>query len=128
MRLWMIALLLTTMPLADGCAASRPERDGPDAFVQEGYASYYSRRSQSRRTASGEIFDNQRLTAAHRTLPFGTRVRVTHIATGRSVVVTITDRGPFLRDRVIDVTRRAARRLGMLRSGTARVRLEVISD
>jgi rare lipoprotein A len=67
------------------------------------------------------------LTAAHRTLPFGTRVRVTNLENGRSVVVTITDRGPFRKGRVIDVSRRAAGKLGFLREGTTRVRVEVVS-
>ena len=66
------------------------------------------------------------LTAAHRTLPFGTHVQVTNLSNGRSVVVTITDRGPFARGRVIDVSRRAARKLAFLRDGTTRVRLEVV--
>ncbi len=79
-----------------------------------------------RTTASGESFDPDRLTAAHRTLPFGTRVRVTNLENGRSVVVTITDRGPFRRGRVIDVSGRAARRLGFAAQGVARVRLDVL--
>src|SRR5262245_10707309 len=123
-----VLLLLGSLAPTTGCAASRPAKELSWGFFEEGMASYYSRVQEGRRTASGEIFANDRLTAAHRTLPFGTRVRVTHIASGRSVVVTITDRGPFRRGRVIDVTRRAARKLGMLRSGTARVRLETLAD
>jgi peptidoglycan lytic transglycosylase len=127
MRPWIVLLLLTLVPpLASGCAAARPGRSEPGQFAQEGYASYYAIRGG--RTASGAPFDGRRLTAAHRTLPFGTRVRVTNLASGRSVVVTITDRGPFRHDRVIDVTRRAARILGFLQAGIARVRLEVVLD
>lgn len=77
-------------------------------------------------TASGERYDETTLTAAHRTLPFGTHVRVTNLGNGRSVVVTIVDRGPFARGRVIDVSRLAARKLGFLRNGTAKVSLEIL--
>jgi rare lipoprotein A len=131
-RILAFTLLLGLTP---GCAGSRsaPIATAPSgsedrlAFEQEGYASYYGREHHGRRTASGERFDASRLTAAHRTLPFGTRVRVTNLDNGRRVVVTVTDRGPFRRHRVIDVSRRAAEDLGFLREGTARVRLEVIS-
>ena len=131
-RILMLALLLG---LAPGCAGSRsiPIAVAPSsseerlAFEEEGYASYYGREHHGRRTASGERFDAGRLTAAHRTLPFGTRVRVTNLDNGRKVVVTVTDRGPFRRHRVIDVSRRAVEDLGFLREGTARVRLEVLS-
>jgi rare lipoprotein A len=80
------------------------------------------------RTASGATFDGHALVAAHRTLPFGTRVRVTNLANDRDVVVTIVDRGPFRKGRVIDVSRRAARELGFEKAGTTRVRLEVLAD
>jgi len=93
-----------------------------------GFASYYDSRFHGARTASGERYDEKALTAAHRTLPFGTHVQVTNLGNGRSVVVTITDRGPFARGRVIDVSRRAARKLDFLRDGTARVRLEIVEE
>ena len=93
-----------------------------------GFASYYASRFDGNKTASGERYDEKALTAAHRTLPFGTRVQVTNLANGRSVVVRITDRGPFARGRVIDLSRRAARRLDFLRDGTTRVRLEVVQN
>ncbi len=92
--------------------------------VGEGRASYYGERFRGRRTASGERFDPDGLTAAHRTLPFGTRLRVTNVRTGQSVVVRVTDRGPFHGSRLIDLSKAAARRIGMVRSGTARVRIE----
>ena len=91
-------------------------------------ASFYGAEHANRRTASGARFDPDRLTAAHPTLPFGTRVRVTNLDNGRSVVVTITDRGPFRRKRIIDVSRRAAKELGFVREGTARVRVEVLGE
>ncbi len=90
------------------------------ASAQSGIASVYS----GGRTANGEHASARGMTAAHRTLPFGTRVRVTNESTGRSVVVRINDRGPFVRGRVIDLTPAAARQLGF--SGLARVRLDVV--
>ena len=87
------------------------------ARAESGLAAFYS----GGRTASGEVTGPSGLTAAHRTLPFGTKVVVTHLRSGRTVVVRITDRGPYGRGRIIDVSRAAARELGMIDSGTARV-------
>jgi rare lipoprotein A len=91
-----------------------------------GTASYYGRKFHGRRTASGETFDMGAMTAAHRTLPFGSLVRVTNPANGRSVTVRINDRGPFSRGRVIDVSRAAAEELGLIARGHAPVALELI--
>lgn len=91
-----------------------------------GTASYYGRKFHGRRTASGETFDMGAMTAAHRTLPFGSLVRVTNPANGRSVTVRINDRGPFSRGRVIDVSRAAAEELGLIARGHATVELELI--
>jgi rare lipoprotein A len=96
------------------------------AAAAEGMASFYGKRFHGRRTASGQRFDQHGLTAAHRSLRFGTRVRVTRVGSRRSVVVTINDRGPFAKGRIIDLSRGAAARLGMLDAGVARVRLEVL--
>lgn len=96
------------------------------AATQVGIASYYHRSFHGRKTASGEAYDKGRYTAAHKRLPFGTKVRVTSLATGRSVLVRINDRGPYVRGRIIDLSRRAARDLGMLTKGLLRVRLEVV--
>ena len=95
----------------------------PHGFVQEGIASWYGPKFQGRLTASGERFDMHKLTAAHRTLPLGTRVRVINLENGRSVVVRINDRGPFVKNRIIDLSYEAARRLGFVQQGTARVRI-----
>jgi len=95
------------------------------ASAQSGLASYYKHAG---RTASGEAVNHAAMTAAHRTLPFGTRVRVTDTATGNSVVVRINDRGPFTGGRVIDLSHGAAQALGMTARGVARVRLEVVSN
>ncbi len=99
-------------------------RIATEAPVETGIASYYATSLQGRPTASGEIYDESKLTAAHRTLPFGTRVRVTNLSNDRSVVVVINDRGPFVKGRIIDLSRRAAREIGFLREGVTRVRVE----
>ena len=93
---------------------------------QAGLASWYGPGLHGRRTASGTVHTGAALTAAHRSLPFGTRVRVTNLNNGRTVVVVVDDRGPFVRGRVIDLSRAAARRLGMVRDGVVPVRLEVV--
>jgi rare lipoprotein A len=98
-----------------------------DTSLGRGSASYYAARFDGRRTASGERFDNDDMTAAHRTLPFGSLVRVTNPANGRSVVVRINDRGPFTRGRMIDVSRAAAEELGMVGRGHADVELVLIT-
>ncbi|MGB0126100.1 MAG: septal ring lytic transglycosylase RlpA family protein [Rhodocyclaceae bacterium] len=94
--------------------------------AQAGHASFYANRFHGRRTASGRIFRNDAYTAAHRTLPMGAWVKVTNTRNSRSVIVQITDRGPYVRRRIIDLSRVAAGDLGMLRSGTAPVRVEVV--
>ncbi len=91
-----------------------------------GLASYYGRAFHGRRTASGERYDMRAFTCAHRTAPFGTRLRVTELESGRSVIVTVTDRGPFKRGRVVDVSIAAARSLGIVERGLARVRVEPV--
>lgn len=94
-------------------------------FMQVGLASWYGPGFQRNQTANGERFDMNALTAAHRTLPFNSYVRVTDLATGRSVIVRINDRGPYEAHRIIDLSARAARELGITTDGTARVRLEL---
>ena len=88
-----------------------------------GVASFYS---EGGRTASGEKFDAHELTAAHPTLPFGTRLRVTNVATGRSVTVRVNDRGPYVPGRIVDVSYSAAQSLGMVDKGVANVKLDVV--
>lgn len=121
------ALVATcALGLAAGCASPGEEATAAVPEQTEGEASFYGRAFAGQPTASGEAFDPQALTAAHPSLPMDTRVRVTNLRNDRSVVVRINDRGPYAEDRIIDVSRRAARRLGMLESGKARVRLEVV--
>ena len=114
------AVAAGAFPLADA-AYVETEIDG-------GMASYYGNELAGNRTANGERFDPGQLTAAHRTLPYGSKVRVTNMSTGDSVIVRINDRGPFTHGRVIDVSQAAAREIGMHRSGTARVKLALLAD
>lgn len=97
-----------------------------DAQTTTGKASFYSKRSTGSRTASGERLHHDSLTCAHRTYPFGTRLKVTHQGNGKSVIVRVTDRGPFVRGRIIDLSWGAARELGMLSQGIAQVTVEVL--
>lgn len=124
-----IAPALATSPPAGTAPEERPisETAAPgQVLLGHGTASYYSQRLHGRPTASGETFDADALTAAHRTLPFGTLVKVTNIANGRSVVVRINDRGPVSRSREIDLSPAAARRIDILARGHGDVRLERI--
>jgi rare lipoprotein A len=107
--------------------AKVPELQQP-TIVETGLASWYGPRFHGKRTASGEVFNQGDFTAAHRTLPWGTKVKVTNIANGKSVAVRINDRGPFGKGRIIDVSRAAARVLGMVGSGITTVRIESFSD
>jgi peptidoglycan lytic transglycosylase len=114
--------------------AARTESPAPGSgltarsrYIEDGLASYYRNGDDGgTRTASGEAFDGRALTAAHPTLPFGTRVRVTNLASGRSVTVRINDRGPFVPGRVIDVSQAAAEELGMVGRGVTKVKLDVV--
>ena len=96
--------------------------------VEVGLASWYGRPYHGRTTSNGETYDMHALTAAHLRLPFHTMVRVTNVSNGRSVDVRINDRGPFVGNRVIDISRAGAERLGMIQAGTAKVRVEVIAS
>lgn len=95
-------------------------------LVEEGVASYYADEFNGRTTSNGETYDMNALTAAHQTLPFNTKVRVTNLASGKSVVVRINDRGPFKDNRIIDLSLAAAKAIELIGSGTANVRLEVV--
>ena len=96
-------------------------------IIGTGLASWYGARHHGKRTASGEIFDQNKFTAAHRTLPWGSIVKVTNLDNGKLVEVRINDRGPFKKDRVIDLSRAAARALGMVESGVSPVQMELLS-
>lgn len=109
------------LSLLAGCASHEID---PHGYDETGRASFYGARHQGKRTASGETFNQNALTAAHRQLPFGTRVKVTNLNNDKAVIVRINDRGPQGRGRLIDVSRGAAEQLGMLRSGVAKVRVQ----
>ncbi len=96
-------------------------------YKQIGYASWYGKKFQGRPTASGEIYNMYALTAAHRTLPLGTYVRVTNLSNGKSVVVKINDRGPYVKGRIIDLSYAAAKKIGMVEKGVQKVKIETIS-
>jgi len=96
------------------------------SYQEEGIASWYGGKFQGRKTANGEVFDTNELTAAHKTLPFGTLVMVENLDNGKTVILRINDRGPYVGDRIIDLSRKGAETLNMIESGTARVRITSI--
>ncbi len=120
-----------TAPVSGNAVTERPGDNGAQLVAlhsgQQGMASWYGPGFAGRRTANGEIFDPSQLTAAHKELPFNTLVRVHNLDNGSSVVVRINDRGPFVHGRIIDLSRAGAEAIGMIGSGTARVRLEPIT-
>jgi rare lipoprotein A len=125
-----VLLFLFLLLLATGCATSRPTVSRPTdaaAGFQVGIASFYADKYHGKPTASGELYNKNGLTAAHRSYPFGTRVRITNLQNERSVVVRVNDRGPFVSGRVIDVSLAAARELEMTRNGLARVQIDALS-
>lgn len=114
---------------ATGSAAAtgHPAPAPSDPSLQHGRVSYYGPGFAGRQTASGQVFDADAMTVAHRELPFGTKVRVTNLRNQRSVVVTVNDRGPFVAGRIADLSEGAARRLGMVNDGVVEARLEVLA-
>ena len=96
-------------------------------YTETGLATHYAKMLHGRKTASGQVYNIHKLTAAHRTLPFGTKVRLTNLSNGRKVIVTINDRMPRKKKVTIDLSYQAARKLGMLKDGTAKVKIEVLS-
>ncbi|HEY9751406.1 MAG TPA: septal ring lytic transglycosylase RlpA family protein, partial [Coleofasciculaceae cyanobacterium] len=119
-------------PLSEISGMPQPKQQviaiGPIRLRLNGWASWYGPGFHGNPSASGEPFNQHALTAAHRTLPFGTRVQVTNLDNGRTVVVRINDRGPFHGNRIIDLSTAAARILGLVQSGVAPVRLDVVDD
>lgn len=126
--------VLIILLLVAGCASAPPlpktpkapkppvgEQAGACKILEEGRASFYADKFNGRRTASGEIFSNAKMTAAHKTLPFGTDVVVENSANGRTVHVRINDRGPFIKGRVIDLSKEAAREIDMIGAGVVPV-------
>ena len=124
-RWWLGAFVLATTLVFASCSAHRAQIV-PVGKTQRGVASWYGPTFHGKATASGEIFDTYRMTAAHKTLPFGALVEVKNLENGKTVRVRINDRGPFVRGRVIDLTYAAAEEIGMLADGTAKVELTVL--
>lgn len=134
-RLWIVLPVFCAL-VAAGCSGSYPRFTPRDEAARtsrnaadhnlEGIASYYADEFDGKHTASGEIYNMQAMTAAHRTLPFNTMVRVTNKQNGRSIVVRVNDRGPFKNDRIIDLSLAAAKKLGLIAHGTAPVTMEVL--
>ena len=93
---------------------------------ETGLASFYSDAFEGKKTASGEIYKSSKMTAAHRTLPFGTRVKVTNLSNNKSVTVTVNDRGPFVKDRILDLSKAAAVKLDYIDQGVTKVKIEPI--
>ncbi len=96
----------------------------PNLFSQKGYASFYAQKFEGRKTANGERYSNKLLTAAHRTLPFNTLIKVSNPRNGRWVIVRINDRGPYVKKRIIDLSERAARHIGVFMQGHAKVLIQ----
>jgi len=120
------ALLVTTLSTTSASYAQPTHTVALTRSQTSGMASWYGPGFHGNESASGEVFNQNALTAAHRKLPFGTQVRVTNLNNGRSVIVRINDRGPFVRGRIIDLSAAAARALGMVQTGVAPVSLEVV--
>jgi rare lipoprotein A len=126
-------LFVGVLSVTSGCslpplsAWHPPSRSGGH-YAETGTASWYGPGFIGNRTSSGEVYDVGQMTAAHQSLPLGTRVMVTNLENGRSVEVRVNDRGPFAKSRIIDLSRAAAREIGLIAPGTAQVRLESIDD
>jgi rare lipoprotein A len=126
-RVKKITAIVLILSFAWGCTLVRREPVPPRIKrVEVGLASWYGGKFHGRSTASGEVYDMYQLTAAHKTLPLGTPVIVTHVNNGKSVEVTVNDRGPFVRGRIIDLSYAAAQALEMVEEGVAKVRVEVL--
>jgi rare lipoprotein A len=121
MKALLLLLGCTVLPMTVTAAEKKP-------FTQTGTASWYGNEFKGHKMANGARYNPEDMTAAHRTLPFGTQVRVTNLRNNHCTVVKITNRGPYIKRRIIDVSRAAARALNMMKSGTARVRIEVVLD
>ncbi len=126
---FVFAFFLVILSLLDGCASHKNYKLHPEliGYSESGKASYYAMKFQFRKTASGERFNNYALTAAHKTLPFGTKVIVTNIKNGKTVTVTINDRGPFVKGRIIDLTRMAFSKIENIDKGLAKVKIKVVN-
>lgn len=114
--------LSTTLISQQSFSSDKPEK----VFQQRGIASYYAHQFHGRKTASGKTYNMHELTCAHRTLPFGTKLKVTDLSTGKDVILKVTDRGPFHGNRILDMSLGAAKALGVVDNGLAKVKIEIL--
>ncbi|MGB7932985.1 MAG: septal ring lytic transglycosylase RlpA family protein [Gammaproteobacteria bacterium] len=123
-----LAICLAFALFLHGCASLTKHEPHPGltGYKETGMASYYANKFHHRKTASGERFDNNAMTAAHKTLPFGTEVKVTNLNNGESVTIRINDRGPFVKGRIIDLSRAAFSQIADLNRGVAKVEIRVV--
>ncbi len=128
MRAIMTAGVLLLALQLTGAVTLAEDAEEEAAYVQRGKASWYGPGFHGEETASGDVFDQRQLTAAHRELPFGTEVTVTNLENGKRVTVEINDRGPYAKGRIIDLSKEAGRKLDMISDGTADVRIEAEPD
>ncbi|WP_018476287.1 septal ring lytic transglycosylase RlpA family protein [Pontibacter roseus] len=124
-RFYIILLLGFLIIGGSSCSSSKPAA-GQRGYTEQGKASYYSNKLHGRKMANGDPYHRGKMTAAHRTLPFGTKVKVTNLQTNKTVKVKITDRGPFVKGRVVDLSEAAAKRLNSLDAGVIPVKLKVV--
>lgn len=122
-----VVLLYIFLALTGCTAVSSTANVSKDGYTQSGKASFYADKYQSRKTANGERFNQNSYTAAHKKLPFGTKVEVTNVKNGKSIVVRINDRGPFVRGRIIDLSRAAFTSIGDTKYGVIDVTIEVVN-
>lgn len=94
----------------------------------DGFASFYADKFEGRLTANGDIFSQSKMTCAHKSLPFGTKLKVTNLSNDKSVIVTVNDRGPYVKNREIDLSKSAAKRLNIINQGVAKVRIEIVNE
>lgn len=118
-------LLISFSPMS---LAAQEKEDYQAGYTEQGIISYYTARFDNRKTASGEIFDNQDLVASHRRIPFDSKVKITNLSNGKSVIVRINDRGPYAYGRMMDVSEAAARKIGLISSGTIKAEIEVLGS
>ena len=122
-----IFIVLSVSLFASSCSVSKNKKELAEyEFYQKGEASWYGPGFNGKKTASGEIFDMNRFTAAHRKLPFGTKVKVTNLKNNKSVVVRINDREPYKKGRIIDLSRKAAIQIGLVKDGVAPVKIFIL--
>jgi rare lipoprotein A len=126
--IFVFALLIALLTFINGCSIVKKTTPAEEfEYKKTGIASYYAKKFQYRKTASGEIYNDNLMTAAHRTLPFGTDVVVTNLNNGKSVTVKINDRGPFIKRRIIDLTRAAFSKIENIDKGIVKVEIRVVN-